>query len=142
MNEMNNINLHDMKKHNSTKLSTIILLIIAAVATLTTGCKKLDDGSPEPHKSTGYLVVTCDDCQVQYGMPDQYKQYDVSGTSDKFNFTYEGGYTLVSYITPLNDSKNITLTVYDANNAVVYSGSINQLTTSHWETDVKLPADL
>lgn len=130
-----------MKKQNLISVSKIILLI-AAVAMLATGCKKLDDGSPVDHTSTGYLVVTCDNCQIQYGMPDQYKQLNVSGTSDKFSFTYKGGYTLISYITPLGDSKNVTLTVYDAKDTVIYSGAINELSTSYWETHVKLPADL
>lgn len=133
-----------MKTLTYTK-NSIITLIIAAASMLMTGCAKLDDGAPAPHKVYGYLVVTCDNCQLQYGMPDQYKQSTVTGTSNKYAFTYESGYTLVSYITPLGEgqqNQNIEITVYNNKDKVVYHGTMNNLQTQYWETRVLLPSSL
>lgn len=108
------------------------MILFAAVAF---GCKKDTVVAPAVSVPKGYLVVNCDNCQVQYGMPDQYKQISVSGTSVKATYSYTGTYTVVAYITPINVAQTVTISVFDKSGTLVYTGSKLQQPTSYWETD-------
>jgi hypothetical protein len=75
---------------------------------------------------------------VQYGMPDQYKTFNTSGTSQKATFSYTPGYTLVTYVTALGQSQSLTLSVYNKNNVAIYQGTVTQPTTGYWSASVPL----
>jgi hypothetical protein len=133
-----------MKTFNSNKNFQKLLLFSFSVALLF-GCNKgalvgpADTASLNAAKiPKGYLVVSCQNCMVQYGMPDQYKTFNLSGTSAKAYFNYTPGYNLVSYITALGKAQSLTLTVYNKNNAVVYAGTVTQPTTGYWSSSVPL----
>lgn len=114
----------------------VYIMVLAAFSLVTASCRKsIHTDEVTPLTGKGYLVVSCTNCQIEYGMPDQYKLYSVSGTSTKYYFSYTPGYTLVTYITAFASAQDITLTVYDASGNKVYAGEKNQGTDGHWETD-------
>lgn len=114
----------------------LLIIILAAFSTVITSChKSIHTDSVTPTNSKGYLVVTCANCQIEYGMPDQYKLYSVSGTSTKYYFSYTAGYTLVAYLTAFTAEQDITLTIYNASGNPVYTGQKSQGTDGHWEVD-------
>ena len=82
------------------------------------GCQKgatTNPYNPTPKVNTSYLQVTCYNCQVQYGMPDQYRQMYVSGMSLNAPFNYTPWYVLQVYLTAIDKPQAITLSVYDIN---------------------------
>jgi hypothetical protein len=119
------------------KFKLIVPLII-----LFASCKK---ANIEPlaiaTKGEGYITVTCDNCQVGYGMPDQYKSFNVVTTSPKATFTYTTGYILQVYVTALDHEQKLTLNVFNSAGKSVYSNSITQPITGYWGSSILIPAD-
>ncbi|NCD70692.1 hypothetical protein [Mucilaginibacter agri] len=118
------------------KLAFLFIPLIIAAA----GCSKnhTNDDTTDNVKRTGYIQVTCDNCKVGYGMPDQYRAFDVTGTSAKAEFTYQTGYTLQAYITAVDHSQKINITVYNADNQVIYNNATTQGTTGYWDVSTLL----
>lgn len=114
------------------KLCIPILLVLA-------GCKKKDIGSASSTtKSQGYIVVNCDNCKVDYGMPDQYREFNVVTTSPKATFSYTPGYILQIYVTALDHQQKVTLNVYNSAGTSVYNNSATQPLTGYWSSSVLL----
>jgi len=112
------------------KLLVPILLVLA-------GCKKKEiDPTTNNTKRQGYIVVDCDYCKVDYGMPDQYKAFNVVTTSPKATFSYLPGYILQVYVTALDHQQKITLNVYNSDGTLVYNNSATQPLTSYWSNSV------
>ncbi len=87
----------------------------------------------------GSVTVKCDNCKIDYGMPDQYHGYNVAGTSGTFTFNYKSGYTLQANIYALDQEQNITYTVYDTKSRIVYQNVATQSVEGFWEVNVLLP---
>jgi hypothetical protein len=114
-------------------------IVILALIITYFGCQKgtiTNQFTPPQQGNTSYLKVTCYNCQVQYGMPDQYRQMNVSGMSLNSPFTYTPGYVLQVYLTALDKPQDITLSVYDVNGNILYSGSKVQSTLGYWDVEV------
>ncbi|WP_158828051.1 hypothetical protein [Mucilaginibacter lacusdianchii] len=123
-------------------------LLYSCIALLTVSCKKAQleplpkvtaNTTTEANtavKSKGYITVQCETCKVEYGMPDQYKGINVTGTSDKLYFDYTNDYYLKTYITAFQRSQKLTLTVYNKDGQKVFSDSNTQSTTGFWDTYV------
>ena len=133
-----------MKTTTLTKKTSFILLSLALVSMMS--CQKSLVGPADAStslnsvstKTLGYIVVNCANCMVQYGMPDQYKYFNVSGTSPKATFSYVPGYNLVTYVTALGQTQDVTLSVYDKNNNIMYQGTVTQPLTGYWSTKVMI----
>ncbi|WCT10915.1 hypothetical protein [Mucilaginibacter jinjuensis] len=112
------------------KICVPILLVLS-------GCKKKDiDPTTSTTKNQGYIVVNCDNCKVDYGMPDQYKEFNVVTTSPKATFSYTTGYVLQVYVTALDHQQKITLNVYNNAGTAVYTNSATQPLTNYWSNSV------
>ncbi|MGZ3755673.1 MAG: hypothetical protein ACXVAY_15595 [Mucilaginibacter sp.] len=118
-------------------MKTYLIILVLAIGCF--GCQKstiTNQNNPTPTSNSSYLKVTCYNCQVQYGMPDQYRQMNVSGISLNAPFNYSPGYVLQVYLTALDKPQAITLSVYDVNGNVLYSGSKVQSTVGYWDVEV------
>lgn len=114
-----------------------ILRLFVPILILFSSCKK---SSIEPVASTkGYIVVNCDNCKVDYGMPDQYKTFNVVTTSPQATYTYSSGYSLQVYITALDHAQKMSLSVYNTVGKQVYANSTTQGLEGEWQTVVLLP---
>ena len=105
------------------------------------GCRKIIETPQKPTttKITSYLQVTCENCNVIYGMPDQYKSFDnAGGLSVKYPYTYKEGYNLQVQVTPEGKSQNLTLQVYDKSGNVVYNGAATRDAAAIWGITVLL----
>jgi hypothetical protein len=111
-----------------------LVIVFASIIFLSVGCKKDAPKYPVDNTPKGYLVVQCENCTVDYGMPDQYKMLTVSGTSPKAPFSYKAGYTLYANLIAINKDQEMTLTVYDTEGKVIYTGSDKREATKYWPT--------
>lgn len=124
-------------------MKKLSLLIVPCVI-LMAGCKKelvqpdsiSDNTTKTSVKTQGYLKVQCDNCKVEYGMPDQYKTYNVSGTSLTAYFNYTSGYSLQTYITALDHTQNIIYSVYNRYDKLMFADTVKQTTTGYWSSNV------
>lgn len=114
------------------KLSVPILLLFSS-------CKKTTIAPSTTASTKGYIVVNCDNCKVDYGMPDQYKTFNVVTSSPNAAFNYSAGYSLQVYITALDHEQKLSLSVYNTVGKQVYTNSKTQSLTGDWETVVLLP---
>ncbi len=89
-------------------------------------------------KNQGYITVDCDNCQVAYGMPDQYRMFNVVSASPKAVFTYSTGYILQVFITSLDHQQKLTLNVYNGDGKSVYTNTATQPLTNYWGSSVLL----
>lgn len=107
-------------------------------------CKK-DIDLPAPKiedTKTAYIILNCENCKIDYGMPDQFKGFsNAGGDSQKYPFVYKEGYTLSMNITSLLRSQTLTVKVYNKDSKLVYEGSNVQPTTDYWNLNVLLPAE-
>lgn len=106
-------------------------------------CKKdIDLPATEADTKTAYIIVNCENCTIDYGMPDQYKGFSNSGgDSPKFPFVYKEGYTLAMNIKSLLKEQTLSVKVYTKDSKLVYQGSKVQSTTDYWNVNVLLPAE-
>lgn len=100
------------------------------------GCKDSDLQPDDENVKKGYLVVDCENCKIEYGMPDQYHVFNVNGNSGKLYFKQDGDYKLKTYITALRKEQIINLSIYNNADKKVFSDTTTQATTSMWETNV------
>lgn len=102
------------------------------------GCKEIVE-TPQKNITNSYLQVSCENCQVGYGMPDQYKAFDnAGGLSSKFPYTYKEGYNLQIQITPVGKPQELTLKVYDIKGNILYNGIVNKEASAKWGVSVLL----
>lgn len=107
-------------------------------------CKKDKNLSAEEeaNNKSAYIVVNCENCKIDYGMPDQYKGFNnANGDSPKFTFNYKAGYTLSMHITSLTKEQKLTVKIYNKSDKLVYEGSNIQPVTDYWDVNVLLPAE-
>ena len=114
---------------NRFKKLFILFLLLGA------GCKD-SDLEPDDDVKKGYLVVDCENCKIEYGMPDQYHVYNVNGNSGKLYFKQDGDYKLKTYITALRKEQTINLSIYNNADKKVFSDTTTRTTTVMWETNV------
>jgi hypothetical protein len=107
---------------------------------LLAGCKKqnIQPTATANVKKQGYIIVNCDNCQIAYGMPDQYKEFNAVTASPQATFTYVSGYILQVYVTALDHEQKLTLKVYDSDGKSLYANSATQALTSYWTNSVLL----
>ncbi len=111
------------------KLFLMALLLVA-------GCKDVDLQPDDENVKKGYLVVDCENCKIEYGMPDQYQVYNINGNSGKLYFKQDGDYKLKTYITALRKEQIINLSIYNNADKKVFSDTTTRTTTGMWETNV------
>ncbi len=99
------------------------------------GCKP-SDVEPDDNVKKAYLIVDCENCKVEYGMPNQYNVYNVNGNSGKLYFKQNGDYKLKTYITAIRKEQTIDLSIYNNADKRVFRDSVIQNTTGMWETNV------
>lgn len=99
------------------------------------GCKD-SNLEPDDNVKKGYLVVDCENCKIEYGMPDQYHTYNVNGNSGKLYFKQDNDYKLKTYITALRKEQIINLSIYNNVDKKVFSDTTTQSITGMWETNV------
>jgi hypothetical protein len=114
---------------NRFKKLFILFLLLGA------GCKD-SDLEPDDNVKKGYLVVDCENCKIEYGMPDQYYVYNVNGNSGKLYFKQNSDYKLKTYITALRKEQTVNLSIYNNADKKVFSDTTTQTTTGMWETNV------
>jgi hypothetical protein len=107
---------------------------------LLVSCKKqsIQPNAIATVKKQGYITVSCDNCQIAYGMPDQYKEFNAVTISPKATFTYIPGYLLQVYVTALDHEQKLTLNVYNSDGKSLYTNSATQTLTSYWASSVLL----
>ena len=105
---------------------------------LLASCKKQTLQPTTTVKEQGYIIVNCDNCQVAYGMPDQYKEFNAVTISPKATFSYIPGYILQVYVTALDHEQKLTLNVYNSDGKSLYTNSATQPITGYWTSSVLL----
>ncbi len=116
-------------------------LIIPALLILA-GCKKnIHTNLATEDKTLSYIQVTCDNCKIEYGMPDQYRVYNnAGGLSAKFPYTYTSGYTLQMNLTAFVKAQDISVQVFNNDGKSIYNSSENQATSGYWSISLLLPS--
>ena len=119
-------------------------ILAAPVLFVFASCSKGVNNEVRPNTATtastqGSIIVKCDDCKIDYGMPDQYHGFSVVGVSPSSSYTYKSGYTLQSNIYAQDHTQNITYTVYDANGKIVYQDTNLQTVEGSFNANVLLP---
>jgi hypothetical protein len=122
------------------KLSLLFISLLCVFVSCKKETLKPVTTNTDTTKPQGYIVVECDNCKVEYGMPDQYHSVTVSGTSGKNYFSYDTTYTLKTYITSYDHAQKLTLSVYDKNGTLVQTNSKTQDITGYWDTYITVPA--
>ena len=119
-----------------------IILLIPLLFVFASCKKDIDLPTTEASTKTAYIIVNCENCTIDYGMPDQYKGFSNSGgDSQKLSFAYKEGYTLAMNITSMLQEQTLSVKVYTKDSKLVYQSAKLQPTTGYWNLNVLLPAE-